>query len=187
MTHSLASKDVERRTADCSVCGPVKISKSGTGWVCAEKAKANARAWKARNPDRDRTSKTEHKLTWKNPQTGTGLCAVCDVVEIVPWGRGYACPNGDAAKTRVHFQDAPATYCDACKLLDGDLVWLTVDGCPRCNETDLNAMFAKDAADQRLMGDTDWSEMGMHVEGLLADPEYMPDYESAVPGWHTIG
>lgn len=185
MKHSLLEKDPETRRGKCAIDGDVRIQKSGTGWVCGEKHNAAARASKARHPERSRSSKTEHQLTFQNPKTGTGICAKCDVVEIVAWGRGYACPNGEAAKTRTHFQDRPASYCDACKILDGDIVWLTADGCPRCNETDLNAMFAKDAADGRLMGGTDWAEQGMHIVGL-ADPYEMPDYESAVPGWQTI-
>lgn len=186
MKHSLTEKDPKTRRGVCSVDGEVRIQKSGTGWVCGVKHNAAARASKARRPDRARDSSTEHVLTWHDGQTRTGLCAKCGPVDVVPWGRGYACGPRAKELGRVNHQDAPQRYCDACKLLDSRIVWLTAGGCPRCAETDLNALFAADAADGRLMAGDDWAEMGMHVVGL-ADPYEMPELENAVPGWRTLG
>lgn len=186
MRHSLTDRDTEARTATCSVDGAVSIRKSGTGWVCAEKAKANVRAYQRRHPDRDRSSKTEHTLTWKAPQLRQGACAKCGPVDIVPVGRGWGCRVRQIELGRLNHQGKPATYCDACKILDGDVVWLTADGCPRCNETDLNAMLAAKAADDRLLGGINWGKAGMSVAGVT-DPYDMPDLENAVPGWRTLG
>lgn len=41
-----------------------------------------------------------------------------------------------------------------------------------------------------IFGDNDLSEsLGAHMVSNvdLLNPEYMPDYESAVPGWKTLG
>lgn len=179
--HSLAERDVERRTATCSACGPVKIQRAGNGWTCGTRANAQSRKQKRKNPDRDRESKTEHTLV------APGVCAKCGPVNQVANGRGWMCAKRAAELGRVNHQDKPQGYCRDCQILDGDIVWLTSDGCPRCLETSLHAMFAKDAADERLMADfDDWGEQGLHLVGM-ADPYSMADYESAVPGWKTIG
>lgn len=187
MTHSLSEKNPETRRGTCSVCGPVRIQRSGTGWVCGTKHNATARASKRRRPDRERESKTEHVLDWQDPVLRSGLCRKCGPVDIVAWGRGYACAVRATELGVVNPQSEPARYCDSCKPLDGDVVWLTADGCPRCLETDLNAMLAQDAADRRLTdGVYDEFGEGFSIVGP-SDPYEMPDYESAVPGWKTIG
>ena len=195
--HSLTEKDTEKRTGVCSVDGPVKIQRSGTGWACGVKANATNRASKRRRPHRDRGKESEHKLTFADGPTRAGECPKCGVVEIVAYGRGWACPNTPEAKKRVNQQDAPQAYCRDCMVADGVLVWLTDGACLRCAETDLNAMMAQLAADERLkaglisgpnavMGKRDWDH-GFHLEGVVANPEWMPKYESAVPGWKTLG
>lgn len=187
MKHSLTEKDVDARTGVCSIDGAVKIQRSGNGWTCGVRANAQSRKQKAADPHRDRTSKTEHVLEWKDGETRTGVCRKCGPVSIVPYGRGWACGPRAKELGRVNHQDAPQTYCDACKLLDHDIVWLRSDGsCPRCSQTDLNAMFAADEADRRLMADGDY-QSGFSVTGPWADPYEMPDLESAVPGWKTLG
>lgn len=186
MRHALTEKDPEARTAVCAIDGPVKIQRSGNGWACGVRANAQSRKQKALRPERDRVSKTEHVLDWQDPGLASGLCRKCGPVDIFPVGRGYACAVRQKELGRVNPQSAPATYCDSCKILDGDIVWLTADGCPRCNDTDLNGMFAQDAADERLLtGHEDYAEIGMHIAGW-SDPYEMPELENAVPGWHTI-
>jgi hypothetical protein len=186
--HHLTEKDPATRRGVCSVDGDVRIQRSGTGWVCGAKHNATARASKARRPDRDKASRTEHTLEWQDGVLRSGLCTKCGPVDIVPVGRGYMCAPRAKELGRVNHQDKPATYCDACKLLDGSVVWLSAEGCPRCIETDLNAMFAQEAADDRLYGDLheEFAD-GFSIVGVNADPYAMPELENAVVGWKTIG
>ena len=185
--HSLTEKDTEKRTGVCSVDGKVKIQRSGTGWACGVKANATSRESKRRKPDFGRGKESEHKLTFSDPVTRAGACPVCGAVEIVAYGRGWACPNTPGAKARVNQQDAPQEHCRDCMAADGVLVWKSVDGCARCAETELNALLAQQAADERVMARLDQDDWGgMHLEGLI-DPYYVPEYESAVPGWRTLG
>jgi hypothetical protein len=173
----------------------VKISRSGGGWVCAEKAKANSRSWKERNPQRSRTSSNPHILSWKSVEDGRGLCSIDGPVTIVPWGRGWICETKARYLGRVSHQNVPLKWCRDCWAeMEGDVdryrVWLRADGtCPRCSEPmDLNMEFKKMAADERLRdaaaGLVDIA--GVQIVGLR-DPYAMDEYESAVPGWKTIG
>lgn len=190
MRHSLTDKDPVTLRSTCSVCGPVKMQRAGNGYACANRANATSRASKRRHPNRERRSKTEHRLTWKDPESRTGTCAVCpDPVGIVPYGRGWACPNGEEASKRVNHQDAPQAYCRDCLVADDVLVWLTDGACSRCADTDLNAMLARHADSRRTSSllTKEELEAGFHLEGVVVDPEWMPDYESAVPGWKTLG
>jgi hypothetical protein len=189
MTHRLTDRDLETRTATCAICGPVKIQRSGNGWACGNRANAQSRKQKRANPQRDRTSKTEHVLEWQSTELLSGLCRECGPVDIVPWGRGYACGARAKELGRVNHQDAPQTWCRDCWAeMAGDpdryRVWLLADGtCPRCSSgqdlgTELRAL---EDGRQALVG----LEPGFHL--VSTDPYSMPDYESAVPGWHTIG
>jgi hypothetical protein len=191
MTHHLTERDLDRRIATCSVDGPVKIRRSGTGWVCAEKAKANVRAYKNRHPERDRSSKSDHQLTEKDPPTRLARCSVCGVVDMVPTGRGWACATRAKELGRVNHQDAPQTWCRDCWAeMEGDAdryrVWLLADGtCPRCSTgQDLHAELRDLEHNRRVLDDAGLGP-GFHI--VSPDPYAMPDYESAVPGWHTLG
>lgn len=187
MTHRLSDRDTEARTATCSVCGPVKIQRAGNGWTCGNRANAQSRKQKRANPQRDRTSKTEHVLEWQNAETRTGLCRVDGAVTIVPYGRGYACEERAKELGRVNHQDAPQGWCRDCgaEMEDGPRIWLLSDGtCPRCSTgQDLGAELRELESAMRAaagLGD------GFHI-APQGDPYAMPAYESAVPGWHTIG
>ena len=188
MRHSLTEKNVDTRRGTCSVDGEVRIQKSGTGWVCGEKHNAAARASKARNPERDRGSKTEHPLGWHDGELRTGECRKCGPVEIVPNGRGYMCATRAKELGRVNHQDAPQTSCRDCWAeMEGDAdryrVWLRADGvCPRCSTgQDLHAGLRQQEDVQHQMAEL---EPGFHLVG--GDPYAMPEYESAVPGWKTL-
>lgn len=185
--HSLSERDTDARTAVCSIDGPVTIRKSGTGWACAVKVNAQARETKRRNPARKHTSDSPHRLEWKDPETRSGVCPIDGPVDIVPWGGGWVCRVRATELGVTNPQDKPQGYCRDCVVADAVFVWLDAEGnCSRCAETDLNAEFAKLAADDRLMADVeDWSEAGINLV-TLGDPYEMPDYESAVPGWKTI-
>lgn len=184
MIHHLTDRQPASRRASCSVCGPVKMQRSGTGWVCATKGRANSRAWKRRNPDRDRGGRSEHELVGK--ARGARVCAKCGPVATVPVGRGVMCANRAIELGRVNHQDAPQRPCPDCLAADGTVVYPTDGECRRCEETDLGAELARAAADERLLaGVDDWAEAGLQLVGAV-DPYAMPDYESAVPGWRTL-
>src|SRR5512139_3984848 len=154
--HSLSEKDTEARKATCSICGPVRIGKAGTGWVCATKQKEHTANWRARHPERDHgRGANPHQLTERVVADRTARCVKCGPVAIEPWARGWICSNRAKELGRVVQQEKPQAHCRDCMAADGVLVWLGADGCARCNETDLNAMFAADAADDRLMAGLD--------------------------------
>lgn len=178
MTHRLSDKNLEQRKAVCSICGPVKIAKSGTGWACATKKKAHSRAWKLRHPDRDRRSTTEHVLLSRDPQNRIGLCAKDGSVDLVPWGRGFACGVRARQLGHVNHQSAPQQRCPDCWLLHRLTVWTTDGVCPRCVDVSLDGPLVPPAREGL--------PEGFHLVGG-EDPYAMPDYESAVPGWHTLG
>lgn len=181
--HHLREKDPDDRTALCSVCGPTRIAPVGRGWICVEVKRRANRRWAQSHPDRPRAS-GPHRLEWQDRETLTGLCPTDGAVDIVPWGRGYACATRAKELGRVHQQEAPQTFCADCRVADGVIVWLTTEGeCPRCQETNLNLQLASQEADRRLAAEL--LEPGMHVIGL-GDPYEMPSNESAVPGWRTI-
>ena len=186
--HSLSERDTTARSATCSVCGPVRIQRAGTGWVCAIKQKEHGRAWRARNPQRNHgRGHNPHQLTARSALLRSATCSTCGPVEIQPWARGWICSTRAHELGRVVPQDAPQEHCRDCKAADGVLVWLTAGACSRCAEIDLGMEFAKLAADDRLVADmVDWAADGLHVASL-GDPYAMPDYESAVPGWKTLG
>ena len=189
MTHHLTDKDTEARTAVCSIDGPVKIRPHGTGWGCAVRLNAKSREAKRRNPDRPRSSAAPHRLSWSDPETRTGICPVDGAVVIVPWGGGYVCQNRATELGVTNPQDEPQQYCRDCVDDDQTLVWLDAEGgCPRCTNGSLNAQLAQDAANSRLMRHLeDELDAGFTVVGINADPYAMPELESAVPGWQTIG
>lgn len=94
MRHSLSDRDPVARTATCAVCGPVETRPAGAGWVCLNKKRANEAAWRERNPERvsaGRNKKSPHHLLTQDRETRTGTCPICGPVDIVPFGRGFAC------------------------------------------------------------------------------------------------
>lgn len=195
--HRLTEKDTEARTGVCSVDGPVKIRKSGTGWACAVRANAAARASKKRNPSRRRSSDAPHRLTWFDAETRTGTCPVDGAVEIVPWGGGYVCRNRATELGVTNPQAEVQRHCKDCVSDDHTFMWLDADGnCPRCSQQSLNAGFAEMfdlAAEKRRF--FEWAGIdidpadpdGGWIFATPGDPYAMPEYESAVAGWKTLG
>lgn len=179
MRHHLEGKDLLTREAHCSVCGPVRTVRGGNGWVCGSKHARNRRASDRRRVGRDRSSANRHRLEWHDPDTRTGLCSLDGAVEIEPWGRGWICPVRSRELGRTVPQAAPQRWCSDCMAADGVKVWLADDGCPRCAETDLAALLRERRPGEHL-------EEGLHL-APGGDPYWMPEYESAVPGWRTIG
>lgn len=196
MTHHLTDKDVEKRTAVCSIDGPVKIRKAGNGWTCAVRANAAGRESKRRNPARSRTSDSPHRLTWKDPETRTGLCPECGAVEIVPWGTGWHCKPHAEELGHVNHQDAPQGYCRDCSSDSGQFVMFDHTGaCPRCSKS-LNASIAeihhyaaeKDDFYRWFVGIDEGAEPDeAFIFSGWTDPYEMPEHETAVAGWKTIG
>lgn len=182
MTHSLTDKDLEKRTGTCSVCGPVKIAQSGNGWACYNRQRERTNRWKRKHPEHRKPSTNPHRLT--DRKGGQATCAVCGPVAIVPWGRGYICKERATQLGRTRQQAAPAPYCQDCKDDDGKIIPLEDGHCPRCALT-LNQMFANQ---RELAGQVEHFELdGAYTIVGDPDPYAMPDYESAVPGWKTIG
>lgn len=186
--HHLSDKDPVARSATCSVCGPVRIGKAGRGWACSVKMKEHTRRWRAKNPNRDHgRGKNPHALESRDVPARRAVCAKCGPVEIEPWARGWICSNRARQLGRVVKQETVQQHCLDCKAADGVLVWLTDGACLRCAEVHLDAELAKLADDERLMADLlEWAEAGLHLVGP-SDPYAMPEYESAVPGWKTLG
>lgn len=189
--HRLSGRDEKTLTATCSVCGPVGIAKAGNGFQCEIKKRAGQRAWRQQNPERstaDRRRRSGHELTSHDYLKLTAWCVQCeDHVDLVAWGRGYAC-GVRARELRTVQQEAPARPCRDCLVLDGDKVYPVDGSCPRCTDparydTGLALKYAEARA-----SDLDGLEAGFMVVDITGDPcEMADDYESAVPGWKTIG
>lgn len=186
MIHHLADRDTAKQTATCSVCGPTEMTRSKRSWICATRQRERMRAWMARHPDRRSGARSAHRLEWRDPELGDGLCAECGPTKIVAYGRGYACANG----TTRRGQAEPNPYCPDCRDADRRIVPLVDGDCPVCSMT-LNQQLAAGADLRRQIGRAgyhDGAEAGVPlVVGQWADPYKMPDYESAVPGWQTLG
>ncbi len=182
--HHLTDRDLETRTAVCSVCGPVGVIKAGNGWTCATRHGRAARR-RARLVPRSRsTGRSPHHLTDHDPESRTGTCPVCGPVSIVPWGRGWACAQRATELGRVRQQEAPQEWCQDCRAADGTLVWLPTEGpCPRCGAGSDLARGLRELEDARKA--MEGLPPGFHLTG--GDPYEMPEYESVVPGWKTIG
>lgn len=186
MIHHLTEKDTGARTGRCSVCGPVGIRKAGTGWTCAERQKAANRASKRRHPRREHRGANPHRLTEKNPRTRTAVCVKDGTTSIVPWGRGWICAERAKELGRVTVQTAPLAYCRDCRAEDDSTIWLLADGsCPRCSSGKVLSQELKRVQDYQQAMAAAGLGAGFHLEPI--DPYAMPEYESAVPGWRTLG
>lgn len=188
--HRLLEKDPETRTGKCSVCGLVAIAKAGNGFMCGEKKKAAQRNWRANNPERsnaDRRKKSEHELFKRDYVKLTATCVRCGPVEMTAWGRGYACAKR-AAELRAVQEAKPVLPCRECWLIDGDKVYPADGVCPRCadrRQYDTGSAL-RDA--ERRAGELDGLGSGFSTVDLDTHDAYdVPESESAVPGWRTIG
>lgn len=180
MIHRLTEKDAENRTAVCAVCGPVDIKPSnGRYWQCGNKKREGTRRWMEAHPDRRSTRRSVHVLYAKDVPKRQAVCEECGPTAIVPYGRGWTCARGT-----VRRQEAP-NVCEDC--LDfGDQVDLVDGECPRCSRS-LNQMLLDEADTHRQLAEADVDAMAFSIVGQWSDPYRMPDYETAVPGWTTLG
>ena len=204
-THRLTNKDLSTLTATCSVCGPVGIRKSGTGHQCAIKKSQAFKDWASANPEKaavNRRRKSEHILTRKDRQNMTARCQKCGDVKLVPWGRGVICGNLAGIRRTVQ-ESSSRGACRECWLIDGSKVWLRGDGsCPACSAWSPSLEVRPE--ERRDPGDREAGELkrlgfyepgefteaygsGFSVAGDLMDPYQIEDYDSAVPGWRTLG
>lgn len=194
--HHLVEKDPSTQTGQCSVCGLVAIRKSGNGFMCAVKKAEAQKAWKRRNPEKvaaHRRTRSEHGLFNRDYVKLTAECVVCGPVGMTPWGRGYACSKLADARRSVQ-EAAPQTWCRSCwaetaSSRERTKVYLRADGtCPRCDDPatlDLGSQLRDLEYGYRTTGER--IPEGMHVVYEDDDPYFMPEYESAVPGWRTVG
>lgn len=200
--HSLSDRDLSTMTASCSVCGPVGIRAAGNGYQCSVKKAAGHQSWAKANPEKaaaNRRARSDHRLSGRDPQARRAVCSVCGPVDMTPWGRGFACSKLAASRRTVQ-EKAPTGHCSECRIIDERLVWLRADGsCPACSSRD--DRWSHIPAERRDPGgrqaaDLDW--LGLEVDedepygtgfSFSGDPEAytVPERESAVPGWKTLG
>ena len=188
--HRLVKKDLTTLTGECSVCGFVAIAKAGRGFMCGEKKKSAQKAWRENNPEKaaaNRRLRSDHELFNRDYVKLTAECAVCGSVSMTPWGRGYACSTR-AAELRTVQESKPTAACRECWIIDGDRVYMTDGVCPRCSDPRLYDTGASMKDAERRAGELDGLPSGMTVVDLASDDPYaVPNFESAVPGWRTVG
>lgn len=185
--HHLVEKDLSTMTGNCSVCGFVAIAKSGRGFQCDVKKKANTASWRERNPERsnaNRRRRSDHELFGRDYLALTAKCVKCGPVSMTPWGRGYTCSTR-ANELRAVQEEKPATPCRECWLLDGDRVYLVNGACPRCDDPRLYDTGAQ-LRDSGVGYSARELPDGFTVTDISVDYD-VPEYESAVPGWRTVG
>lgn len=187
--HRLLSKDPQTRTGNCSECGLVAIAKAGNGFQCGEKAKARLKAWRAANPEKaaaNRRRQSDHELFARDYVALTAKCVKCGPVGMTAWGRGYACATR-AGELRSHQETSPSKPCQECWILDGSKVYPADGQCPRCADRRLYDTGAqlRDAEASRL--EREVPDGFLVVDLAHDDPYEIPEYESAVPGWRTVG
>lgn len=195
--HRLSEKDTGTLTATCSVCGLVAIRKSGTGYQCAVKKAATHKSWASRNPDKaaaNRQASSEHRIFDRDYVALTAKCSVCGPVDLLPYGRGYACGNR-ARELRSVQEDGVQRHCSTCWMESSGArgrrrVYLLADGtCPRCDDDralDTGAAL-RDLEHAMTRGAGGTVPAGFHVVHEGFDPYAVDDYESAVPGWRVLG
>lgn len=188
--HSLVEKDPSTMTGNCSVCGFVGIAKAGRGFMCGEKKKAAQRAWREKNPAKsqaDRRRRSDHELFDRDYVKLTAKCVQCGPVSMTPWGRGYACATR-AAELRTTQETQPVQACRECWIIDGSRVFPVNGVCPRCADPRLYDTGSALADAERRSGELSGLASGMSVVDLVNDDPYdVPEFESAVPGWKTVG
>jgi hypothetical protein len=200
--HRLTILDAETRQGLCSICGPIRLARNGKSWVCSVQ-KADLRAsWYNRNKRKAKPS--AHALVEKDPVNRLGICPIDGPVDIVPFARGWAC-SVRAAELN-HHQAEPHAKCSVCGNFDsrhnpvsptGSQGQLRCEACARllyqgtepnvlADTSVIAAAFGSSVGrDGHQGGGHSGAHMVSNFEWL--NPEYMPDYESAVPGWKTLG
>lgn len=195
--HKLSNKDLEAMTATCSVDGPVKLTRAGSSVRCSVAAANAHQRWVRLNPDKakaNRATRSAHRLTSFDETTSTGECPVCGTVGVTPKGRGWMCSNRAYELWRRQ-QDVPQARCGRCSK-----VWLRADGsCPACDNEDqlvlsrsirasrdLRAVIAQ-AGKWGRIEDEGYSRLIDTVNHTPAVEYAMEPFESAEPGWRTLG
>ena len=187
MKHSLTNKDKVALTADCSVCGsnaPI-VKNSKYGFACVVGRQEAKDRYKAAHPERVRQSKkrppSKHRLEKRNGEPD--ICAVCGPVTPVVMGRGWGCPNRAKELGRTKFPESPQPKC----LLCGACYLDRFGACPRCDEPLDETKFYP--AESRLARRRDIASVYEEAGFTITEGESFLDnsYESAVPGWKTLG
>lgn len=190
VVHRLLNKDLTTMTGECSVCGFIGVAKSGRGFMCGEKKKAVTSNWRERNPEKaaaNRRQRSDHELFRRDYLKLTAECAKCGPVGMTPWGRGYSCSNR-ASELRAVQESKPAQACRECWIVDGDRVYPVGGVCPRCADGRQSRLgSALRDAEHRASGLDGVPPGFMTVDLDSLDPYDVPEYESAVPGWRTVG
>lgn len=182
--HSLSAKDLTAREAVCSVCGPTAIRPNGPAkWICANKKKSAEAAWRAANPAKVRLSrdkKSKHHLTQKNPETRRGACPVCGPVDIVPFGRGWACSVRNAELGRsVQVEIPRCLVCGFCSTAANPVK----DG--RCGYH--HPAQVRPLQLVNIEGEYTRSLTQVDLASYEAKAQKVSAKESAVPGWRMAG
>jgi hypothetical protein len=194
--HRLADKDESTLTGNCSVCGFVAIRKSGGGYQCAIKKAESHRAWAKANPAKaaaNRRLRSEHELFNQDYVAQTAGCTACgELVDIVMWGAGYACGVNARRLRSVQQTSTVGTRCRECTIIDGpaSAPRLLADGsCPRCaegpNHYDPRHVVPERRDRAAAVVAADFEGNGFHL--TYRDDFDLPESESAVPGWKTLG
>jgi hypothetical protein len=181
--HLLADKDLAAKTAVCSVCGPVEIRSAGKSWICLNKKRESAAAWQAANPEKaaaNRAAVSEHHLVASDPEVRRGICPIDGDVDIVPFGRGWACAVR-AAELRTVVQDE-TPRCRVC-YYPGSNFNPVVDG--YC-EYDRPGNIRPAVVPLSPLFDPGASHP-VELPKYEAAASVVPARESAVPGWKMIG
>jgi hypothetical protein len=193
--HRLTQRDPETRTAVCSVCGPTRMTRNGKSWMCSNKKADLLASWHNRG-GRKRYPPSPHALTWRDIELGIGLCPIDGEVAIVPFARGWACKV--RATELGGWRQYPALRCTVCSKYDSrhnpvSSTSSTEALCAGCREARRNGPTPRDWVAPINLGVVYGLEaggdVGAHfvVDADWLNPDWMPDHESAVPGWKTLG
>ena len=195
--HRLTNRDETTLTAECSVCGFVSIRRAGNGFQCSVKKAESHRTWAKANPQKasdNRRLKSDHSLLNRDYKSLTARCSKCDqTVDLIMYGAGYAC--GVRARELRSVQQATNVggRCRECVIIDGpaNAPRLRADGsCPRCAEGPDRYVASHVPAERRQRDNglaAEYEGAGFTIVYDDDDPHAMPERESAVPGWKTIG
>lgn len=197
LRHRLSHIDKVKRSGTCSICGPVRIFRNGKYYMCGVKKAELRRAWFNKHGRKAKPS--PHALLQKDPVTRLGVCPIDGPVEIVPFARGWACKI--RADELGGGRAEPAKKCYLCGKYDSQHNPVSstelrdmCEGCARLMHSGPTPARAEQAEATAVGAAFDRSpseggNLGAHMVSNFdwLNPDYMPDYESVVPGWKTLG
>ena len=166
-------------TADCSICGSgVPVQRAGNGVACQTARKQARVQYKKAHPLRTGGRQaSEHRLSDRDGTNAS--CVVCGPVDAFPRGRGYMCGN----RARELGWTVPGELAQQCATCGA---WLTAKGkCRPCTsrvDKDLAYGLMVLEHGQRQTVPL-WAVEALH----LAQENPLPQYESVVPRWKTLG